>query len=484
MEKRHGFQSQETVEELSGKGCYIHVISNALNKPAFDFDKMDQHHIPVPATHVGLAPVRVYDAYQWTDRSGIVLPPSTISLLSYKHDCWTNRLKVACNKNLGDFPQAHQSEEHYENYSTYLVTTLNSLSDNVRSSFIEHQTPKRIQVGNDLKFAFAKYREMKVRAGLAHLPAVPPIRDASSKYIVADLIKNVVITNPSIGKNELLKVLAQRSSQNRRLKDMLEHVIIKIQRFDEARLAQYLQRAATPPAKNKEEFYSTFIKKHSSTGLAPNEHLLLPKFDEIKGVYVNIKSVKGIDHAFEIKKELETRRKAKLNTTKIPYTYALIYQPSFTADLPMAQVGWSRALHPWSTQGLIEFATTGRVTTRDEQPPKSFVPNYFEIFSTTDRAHHTMQFVDDLSKVANSDGKNLLHLAIENGRSKDVIKFFCLWQVSPTRADHSGATPLWLAKQKNHPAIDLLSEVAYEWNESQREEEKDRFIMEHPNGPR
>jgi hypothetical protein len=76
-------------------------------------------------------------------------------------------------------------------------------------------------------------------------------------------------------------------------------------------------------------------------------------------------------------------------------------------------------LLPWSSKGLIEFAKTGRVTALDETV-KNFVPQYFKIFESIGRFNINSRFVNDLSKVSDEHGNNLLYLAVKFKRSLDV----------------------------------------------------------------
>jgi hypothetical protein len=59
--------------------------------------------------------------------------------------------------------------------------------------------------------------------------------------------------------------------------------------------------------------------------------------EDVKGVYVNVSSVEGIDQTFRIKTELE-KRQANQAKSKAAYTYAFLYQPSVGVDKPSSQV--------------------------------------------------------------------------------------------------------------------------------------------------
>jgi hypothetical protein len=83
------------------------------------------------------------------------------------------------------------------------------------------------------------------------------------------------------------------------LKNFLDHALIKIKNFDNKRLKEYLTDALEETKKsNRDNFYSRFFEDKSS--LVPNEHLLMPVAKEIKAIYVDSRTVLGIDHAFEI----------------------------------------------------------------------------------------------------------------------------------------------------------------------------------------
>lgn len=471
LKSQHGFQNQTLIDELNDTGCYIHVVAKTTDKINADFDKIEKHEYPTPATHAGIVPSRLYNIAHWQNCSGIVFSPSSVSLLSHKHDFWSNRLSSRCPKNISDFSKGKTIEDAYQEYANYLSDSFNTMNQPTVSAFIQN-TPKIIRLKENMEFARSKYREMNARAGLAH-QATGGIKDIPSKFVIADILAAISLPLRSLSKDDLIAAVNRQIKKQPELKLVLEHALLKIRYFDRARLIKYLEDAGSSSIRNrKHNFYSDFIKANET--LAPNEHLLLPRLQEIKGIYTNVMAVAGIDHAFQIKGTLVQRQNK--NSTAIPYSYALLYQPALQLQRPISQVGWSRVLLPWSTSGLIEFAKTGKVTAKDGA---NFPPNYFQLLSATASSDGKYRCPNDLSMVREGQN-NLLHLAVKSGQSVSVIKFFYFWNVSPAEVGTDGKSAVLLASEKNHVAKEFLTTEIPHLNSAQKEQAKKNFIASAP----
>lgn len=437
------------IDEINDKGCYIHVTSNSANKIAFELDKIVDETLPTPATLVGEGPVRLYNTAQWKNCSGFVFSPQAPSLLSHKHDFWSCRLKANSNKNFADILKKKKlfvertKEEALKKYAAYLSTNFNAIDEKTLSTL---GTSKKLFLEGDIAFSRAKYREMKLRCRNTESG---PVTDIASKFLIADLPEFQGHALRRWAQSELVAKLTDVSEQNEILGEVLEHAIIKIKKMSSKQYKQYTEKASDPGGRTKAQSrYTQFIKKHGA--LPPNEHLLLPSLEDIKGIYINLDSINGIDHAFELKKALEKRQTARGIRQ---YNSAILYRPSFNRDSDyFRQAGWAQALLPWSSKGLIEFAKTGTITAEDG---KIFPPDHTKLLDMVSTASYFFGDLPDLAEV--KEGRNnLLHLAIESGREQSVIEFFIKRKVSLTEIGEKGKSTIALAKDCEHPAFDYL----------------------------
>lgn len=469
-----GFKKQEFIDELNNKGCYVHIVTGGRDKTEWCLNKMAERAIPTPATYAGTAPFALYDKIaQWKECSGIVFEPDSASVLSHKHDFWSNRLSH-CTKKASDFKRnrigiALDKEESLQKYADYLIKTFNALNKPTKSNFYLDKS-KVLKLKADMEFSRAKYDEMKVRALSDQWPA--SVKENSSKYVINDLLKKRSIDMQSLDKTGLIAELKNMIREDPILKPVLAHPVLKINKFDKVRLSSYLLKVKDPILKqSKENFYSKYFRENRTLG--PNEHLILPEADQICGVYVNTSSQAGIDSADRIHKALKIRY---AGTPKVKYFYAILYQPLASPDRPIYMAGWAKAIQPWTTLGLIQFAKTGKITPEKGNP---FHPNHFELHKLIVQGASTERFPDDLSKVK-SGRNNLLHLAVMSRRSSDVLKFLLLWKVSPHEKGEDGLSAEELSlsyRTKSLPTTLTTTRSHTSLNCSQKQ-----FILEKPEG--
>ena len=461
------------IDEINEKGCYIHVSSNADNKIAFELNKIVNETLPTPATLVGEGPVTLYDTAQWKNCSGFVFTPNAPSLLAHKHDFWSCRLKTNSNRNFAEvlkkkiFFVAPTKEDALKKYSAYLSTNFNEIDEKTLSTLGKS---KKLFLDGDVSFSRAKYREMKLRCRFDSVSS-SDIKDVSSKVLIATNTLRPHADLRLAPRRDVMKQLADLSEQDTNLGEVLEHAIIKLNKMSSKAYQRYMAIACDSVAKKYGEGrYTKYMAKYQR--LPPNEHLLLPSFEEVKGIYINLRSVGGIDHAFELKKALE-QRQAERKLRK--YNAAILYRPSISQDNNyFRQAGWAQALLPWSSKGLIESAKTGMVTAEDG---KTFQPQHRKLLKMVSTSDYLLGEPPKLGDV--KQGKNNpLHLAIESGRDAEVIKFFYYWDVCPIEPGEKGKSAIELANDANHPAHEFLSEKSAERSETQLSEGRKAFFLQ------
>lgn len=458
------------IDEINEKGCYVHVTTQGDNKIASDLDKIFNETLPTPATFVGEGPVVLYNTYQWKNCSGFVFTPHAPSLLAHKHDFWSNRLRSNSNRDFADILKKKKiffpltKEEALRKYSTYLSTNFNAIDEVTQSTLGK---PKKLLLEGDVSFSRAKYREMKLRCQGSESSNVP---DIASKFLISDL--------PEIGgralsqwsRRDLVAKLLEASEKSNVVGEAIEHAIIKIKKMDSMQYRRYTEKAASTRKRDKSlGRYTKYLERNRY--LPANEHLLLPSLEEVKGIYVNLGSVKGIDHAFELNKALMER---KVQRGLRQYNAAILYRPSNSDDNNyFRQVGWAQALLPWSSKGLIEFAKTGMVTADDG---KVFQPKHRKLLDAVSTPAYGLGNLPELASV--KEGKNnLLHLAIESGRDGAVVEFFYFWNVSPTELGEQGKSAIELAENCDHPARGFLATMNAERSQGQLTEGRKAFAL-------
>ena len=186
-----GFQKQEFIDELNEKGCFVHIVTGGPGKADWCLNKIDEGAIPTPATYIGTAPFALYDQItHWKECSGMAFVPDTTSLLSHKHDFWSNRLNT-CSKNMHNFKRnlvgiGVSRDSSSKKYATYLCKKFNALNEPTQSNFYQNKE-KILKLKADMELSRAKYDEMKVRALADQWPA--NVEENSSKFVIADLLE-------------------------------------------------------------------------------------------------------------------------------------------------------------------------------------------------------------------------------------------------------------------------------------------------------
>lgn len=469
----------EFSEEINSKGVYIHKLHLDNSTIKKQLDKMVENKLPTPGTMVGVGLHRTYTLKRWEGASGFVFSPSTASLLSYKGDIYSDRLRHDRDgRTFADFNNGTHDEQLVD-YASNLRNRFNQLGET--SSAYRYRIPKQLRLVADVSFANAKYRELEIRSNLAFRKksdAMPgDIKDESSKHLIVRLLKAAGKPVNAMTKADLLQWLGDQSTPDHPVTLVLEHAIRKIERFkDDAAVEKYLGRVEnpTPPKSNgthtkyPEGHYTKTVREWSAQ--TPNEHLLLPKIEDVAGISVNVESVAGIDQAMVINRELRERQNQQgMSARDNP---AIVHQISRKVNRSLIHIGWTQAVIPWSTDGLKDFAKTGQTDTiksgRDRgvnhftlirMLADAGALRFFEEERTFNGVKVEKNFVDDLSMIKEGQD-NLLHLAIENGRDLDFIKFLYFWKVDAFSENNAqGKTALELAQVKNGPAYEFLKEA-------------------------
>lgn len=455
-------------EEINSSGAYIHKLSRHPGSLREQFEKIHANKIPTPATFVGTGSFhRTYNRDRWAGTSGLVFSPDTFSMISFKGDIGSVRLSNI-KKNFSDFTHRNLQLRRIE-YASYLSSEFNKLSETATA--FNNRKPKKLRLVEDMQYASEKYRELEQRSNLAFerhrldKDFRPRYEDRSSKYIIHKSIANLGKRIDEWTKAGLLGELEKLASQDAEFGVRIMHAVRKIRRFDGDHSVQnYLRKGALEPEKTGH--YTNIAKEWGAQ--TANEHLVMPSYANIIGVCVNVERVDGIDQALELNATLKEIR-CKLGVIK--KDPALIYHLSPKKNQCITHVGWSQCIVPWTSKGLIEFAKTGQVEDLDGA---KFKPNHFKLIHTLADSsslvmfedHRTLHgckfeknFVDDLSSVKENKS-NLLHLAIENGRDLETIKFFYFWRVDPfSEKNDAGVTAMDLARQKHRPAESFLDSI-------------------------
>lgn len=341
------------------------------------------------------------------------------------------------------------TKEPVEKYAKYVSEQFNGLGQPT-SSFFYNNPGKILKLKEDMQRTRAKYDEMKMRTYRDQWNAGGV--ENSSKFVILDLLKERVDDPKRLSKAQCIAEIEKMILERPELKATLDHPVLKIKQFSDARFKTYLTNAHNSTLREKKKnFYSGYFEKNQT--LAPNEHLLLPEMNEICGVYVNTSNQASIEKAYQIYTELIQRQSAK---GPRKYIYAIAYQPLNTPNRPIYMATWARAVLPWTESSLVEFACTGKITADDG---KKFSPNHCELPSMIGYVNGNDKFVEDLSRIK-SEGNNLLHLAVKNRRSENVIKFFLLWQVSPTKFNGDDRSAQSLAKSAGGALSQALTNPA------------------------
>lgn len=469
--------------EINTRGAYVHVISRSTlscldgSLIRQQLRKLAERTIPTPATMVGVGFHGLYNHDHWNGASGLVFRPESASLISYKGSIGSYRLS-----HLPSLPV----DDHAVQSQT-LRQAFNQLDDTV--SLLHPSRPKKLHLTEDVVMAAKKYDELAYRATVHHRPASSAgaaLDDVSSKFIIA---RHVAQHKPAEqwSKADLLSALADavqpRSERYPGLSRLLPHAQCKIEKFvDDAAIHTYLRKGVAAPQK---------VNQYKNLGaqngvLPPNEHLLMPSMNDVLGVYVDLETVGGIDHAFDIMTEL-IRHQAPFARELYP---AISYRLSQKKGHALAMLRWTKELRPWTTEALLDFAKTGAM--RDGG--KRSVPDHYSLILAValhsaligeqkehqaDGTVRARRFIDDLSAVS-ENGKNLLELLIDHrddAASIEAARFFCLWQV-PVQDASKPSSALTTARARHHPALALLEEMAT-LSPAEREAQRQSTIQHH-----
>lgn len=461
--------------EINETGVYVHKLHTSTGTITQQFNKIKDQKIPTPCTFIGVGAHRIYNHNSWRNTSGLAFLPSSASLLSYKGDiCSVNIIGQPGLKDFSSFTQGNRSER-LAAYAEHLTSIYNAHPWQTTSAF-NNRTPKKLRLVEDAAFAKAKYQELEFRSSLAYRKPADPLPshliDQSSKYTIAKL---VTPSKPASSwtKKDLLTELQRISDADPVLRKILKHAMLKLHRFDnDGAVRNYLQRGLQPAM--KQDHYKAVIQEWGAQ--TANEHLLMPTMDELCGICVNVNDLFGIDQALAINAELKKRQKALAK--KDDGAPALTYQLSSKEGKSVIQLSWSQHVIPWSTEGLITYAKTGKVQARLGE---EFHPDHFLLIDKLAEAANVIFFcdnkvinqckaehncIDDLSRV-NEGQSNLLHLAIENKRNIDFIKLLFFWKVNAfTQKNAQGLTALDLA-HKTYPDAHRFLGEAQTWNDPQ-----------------
>ncbi len=407
--------------------------------------------VPTCATYVGPSLCRTYSSGLWKNSAGFVFSPNTRITISYKGDIWTNRLAQTLNPQFHKHVKSQSSwwknyaaqdtfERACEKYAKKIVKTFDNFGPT--NSAFKNRISKQLRLVVSSQYQQYKIAEMEARANCYFKPnAYTKIDgidiDRPSKYIIYDLLKADHLDVSQLTKDGLILKLEEYIKDKPKLAVFLRSPLIKVSNFSSDQCVQtYLNKAVSVPfVRNFFSSYScsldTYRKQATSnnswdpiTALTPNEFQLLPRPDDLVGLMADIRSIASFTECLEaVKKLRENTNTIKPAERLKPFIHTIGYFKS-TA---YTQLGWSQHITPWSLQGLLEFAVTGKVKSFECNPAKQahfFVPDMFAIFHRiAARGHLNLSFSNDaeidLLKVSSTLPDDFSGIGVYEGSSTD-----------------------------------------------------------------
>ncbi|WP_257511385.1 hypothetical protein [Limnobacter parvus] len=450
-------------KELNERGAYIHRFKDqsSLNSMIAAVKKISEDNICTPCTLVGPSLCRSYNHYVWEGCAALLFSPAMNIVLSYKGDIYSDRLKNEPNLSHSNFKSGQAGrKESLELFSDAVRSKFNGYA--ATSSAFKGRRTKKLNLVVSASHHVAKTQEMEKRANLYFIPPedFPAINlDVSSKYLILDLCERYsdyqLPCKPVLQtKAQVLEFIDTVTQINPSLLPFLRAARIKISTFkDDSVVHLYFENAKHASNKQSHESsYADFMKwqfKNSQTGsnllthsdksttLTPNEVLGMPSTEDLVGLLIDPSTSKSFDQALATLKHLRESRTsnwASVAQSVPPFTHLISHLDHGT----LIQLGWSKMIIPYSTEGLTEYCTTGKITAIDGY---KFGPDYFlllhRIASNSilvfSKEHRTVDLlfvkpnvISNFSSILSGGGKTLLFEAVEQGNiHTETLRLFC-----------------------------------------------------------
>ncbi|HEX4878518.1 MAG TPA: hypothetical protein VFV39_01625 [Limnobacter sp.] len=295
----------------------------------------------------------------------------------------------------------------------------------------------------------AKVREMEKRANLYFTPKeyLPPYDvDRSSKLLILHLSEQYQDFNldakPALDtKEQVLSFIDVVTSIKPALEPFLAAPRIKIAAFkNDTSVVTYFNAAKTPKAlATHQQSYAEFLKwqfsknRHCthwskstdySTTLTPNEVLGMPSVEDLVGLVIDPSRSNSFDQALATLTHLKNAGVsdwADVANKAPPFAHLLSHMDEGT----LIQLGWSKMIVPYSTRGLKQFCTTGKVDAIDGV---KFTPDYFVLlhriassgilvfsagYVSVDLLYQKGNVIGNFNSIETSPGENLFCSAIK-----------------------------------------------------------------------
>ena len=484
-------------QELNERGAYIHRFNDqhSLTSMIEAVKKISEDNICTPCTLVGPSLCRSYNHSVWEGCAALLFSPEMSITLAYKGDIYSRRLSGYPDLN----HQKHKSVFYKRDislplFSNAIRTTFNNLPPTA-SAFKGRRT-KQLNLVVSAKHQSAKIMEMEKRANLYFMPGEnkPPYNvDSSSKELIVDLrekhLEFQLPTKPRLStKAEVLAFIDTVTKAKPFLLPFLQAARIKISNFkDDSVVRVYLENSTKTTTKPRyQRSYTEFLKwqfsngqagsnllSHSdkTTSLTPNEVLGMPRIKDLVGIVIDPSRTNSFDQALSTLRHLETLD--QLNGTSIarsvpPYTHLISHLNEGT----IIQLGWSTMITPYSTNGLKEFCSTGKITAINTH---QFKPDYFRllhriasssnlVFSkenkTLDLLHLKPNVINNFSRISSNKSNTLLYEAVAQASiCEHTLRLFCHLDLLANDNDNINLVNASANKNGINDRIGILNDV-------------------------
>lgn len=449
-------------KELNERGAYIHRFSNQSTSSSMiaAVKKISEDNICTPCTLVGPSLCRTYNHHVWEGCAALLFSPSMPSMLAYKGDIYSNRLSSAPHLNHAKFKTPFSSrKKSLEKFSDAVRTTFNGYGPTV-SAFKGRRT-KQLHLVMSASHHAAKTREMEKRANLyftSHNNRLNYNVDSPSKDLILELsdrYEDFNLSNKPVlqTKAQVLSFIDAVTQVKPALLPFLQAAKIKISNFkDDSVIPVYFNNAGKSVNKKPHErSYAKFLKwqfdnsksganlhhfSDRSTTLTPNEVLGMPSGEDLVGLVIDPSTTRSFDQALDTLEHLKSAAGSDWHTVAgniPPFTHLISHMNEGT----ILQLGWSKMIIPYSTNGLREYCSAGTITAIDNH---QFVPDYFLLLHwiasnsvlVFSKNHRTVDIlcmkpnvIGNFADISSKKGGKLLYEAVERSSiHKETMRLF------------------------------------------------------------
>jgi hypothetical protein len=450
-------------KELNQQGAYIHRFydQQSLQAVIAAVKKISENNVCTPCTLIGPSLCKTYNHHFWEGCAAMLFSPSMPTMLGYKGDILSNRLAYKTNLKHSNFCDSQRSRsESLELFAEEIRTTFNGYS--ATPSAFAGRREKQLNLVVNTNHQAAKIKEMAMRGNLYFAP-----KDRVAKYNLDVPSKNLILELSSKHKDfklsnkpefktkkDVLDFIDKVTSFDPSLLPFLQAARIKISSFkNDSAIATYFNSANKTCTKQAHErSYSEFLKWQfdysqtenyvdtygdKNTALTPNEVLGMPSPEDLIGLIIDLSTSKSMDQALATLGYLKNQSAPEWNAageTLAPFTHLI----SHMEDSSIIQLGWSKMVIPYSTEGLKSYCTTGNVTSIDNH---RFTPDYFTLlhriashgilvfsknYRNVDILNAKPNVIRNFSEILCGNGKGLLYNAIAQPKIPfATLRLFC-----------------------------------------------------------